>query len=183
MPADESTGPVDAHVRVLRPALDRHDDPFDEVTNDRLAVRGRGPGGPPQRGKIGGQGLDSDPLVGGQLRGALAEAAIAVLLDPSLLSEGFLPTPLQFPRHESVLGVHGMILSRRPLRLVPGPLQPLLPVPGQPLALPLDILAGRQAQLEHRRLQGPEHLPADQVIDDPTGEAGQAGTRLRHWWR
>lgn len=65
-----------------------------------------------------------------------------------------------------------MILTRRPVGFVSGPLQPLLPVPDQPLSLALDILAGRQAQLEHRRFQDPKHLPADQVIDDTTGEAG-----------
>ncbi len=46
-------------------------------------------------------------------------------------------------------------------------------MPGQPLTFPLDVLAGRQAQVQRRRLQGSEHLLADQVIE---GTPGQAGT-------
>jgi hypothetical protein len=41
--ADIPAGPMDPHVRVLGPGLDRHDDPLDEVADDRLAIRSRRP--------------------------------------------------------------------------------------------------------------------------------------------
>jgi hypothetical protein len=65
VPADEPAGPVNAHARGLGPALDRYDDPFDQMMDDRLAVRGCGPGGPPRRGDVGGERRDPGPLVGG----------------------------------------------------------------------------------------------------------------------
>ena len=85
-----------------------------------------------------------------------------------------LPAPLQFPHHQSVLRLNGVILPRRPVGLEAGTLQSLLPVTVEPLALAPEILAGVQAEFQCSRLQRPEHQLCDQVVQ-PLARQALAG--------
>ena len=77
-----------------------------------------------------------------------------LLFHLALLLQGFLPTCLQCSRHESILGLHGLILSLGPADLVLHPFEFLMPVIVQALALLLDVLDGAQAEFQAGRFQG-----------------------------
>src|SRR5262249_44212192 len=74
---------------------------------------------------------DGGALLGGEPAGLLAGEPRVVFLEPLLGDERLLPGALERPRHQPVLGLAGVVLPRRPLRLVGGALAPELPEPAQ----------------------------------------------------
>lgn len=62
--------------------------------------------------------------------------------------------------------------------IVTGPLETLLPLPVDRRSLPLNVLGRRQAQLQRGRLQNSQHLPCDELIQYPAGQALTQGLTL-----
>src|SRR5579863_5410793 len=105
----------------------------------------------PQRRQVLRQRADLLTLRGRQSRGLRAAEACVLLLQPALLAQGLLPTPLQLAGHQAVLRLTGVVLPPRPLGLVAGPLHLLLPMLVQLLAFLLQVLGRRPAQIQRRR--------------------------------
>src|SRR5271166_5583240 len=112
-----------------------------------LAIRCRRSRRLPQPRQLLRQGMDLVALASRQTRGLVAAEPGVFLLETTLLLQSLLPAPLQFPHHQAVLRFDRVVLPLRPLGLIAGALQLLLPVPVQPRAFLLDIVGRRQVQL------------------------------------
>ena len=142
------------------------------MTDDRLAIRSRGLGAPPERGDVRGERFDQGALGVSELRRLFPKTTIASFLDSPLVADGLLPPLFQATGYQPILRLDGVILAGRPLRLIFRSLQALIPMPGQTVALLLDVLPSRQAQLQRRWLQGTQHLSAYEVVNSPPRQAG-----------
>lgn len=91
---------------------------------------------------------------------------IVLVAELPLLAQGLLPVLLQCRGDQPVLGIDRPIAAFGQPRVVAGPLQSLLPVRGQPLAVPLYVAASLEAQFQRGRFQGTEDLPGNQRVDD-----------------
>ncbi len=144
---------VNLDVDALALALHGDDDPLHQLADNGLPVLRRRGGGMPKGGDAAGQAADfrAFPLRQG---GWLPGQQFRVLgLQAFLLGQCAFPLPLQGPRHQPVLGVHGMALAEGPVNLVAGPRQAQRPVAVQLLALGLQVLRHVQADFQGGRLQ------------------------------
>ena len=107
------------------------DHPLDQVPHDLLAVRRRGRRRPPQRGDVLGQRLDHINLIDGQLGGTARGGTGRTRPRPDAARAAPAPTAAPAPAPTSRFsGSARLVLPGRPLRLVAGPLQPLLATAG-----------------------------------------------------
>src|SRR5262249_53330739 len=120
MAAAESPCPADGRVDPFAVATDRDDHLLDQETDDPLAVCRRRRRRLPQGWQIARQGADVRALASRQACRLMAVEASVFLFEAALLLQGFLPAPLQFPHHQTVLRFDRIVLSPRPLRLVAG---------------------------------------------------------------
>src|SRR4051794_24984347 len=107
---------------------------------------------------------------------------MVILLHLALLLERLFPTRLQRACHESVLGLHGVILPLGSRDILPRAFQGLAPLVVELPALSLGALEGAQAEVQCSGLERAEHFPRDQVVqrrrrDMPAGLV-QGSTRM-----
>src|SRR5262249_7562149 len=93
------------------------------------------------------------------------QKAIVVFLCLTHFLQRFLPTLLQRSRHESVLGLHGVVLPLGSLGFMPGALDGLTPLVVEAFPLLLDVLDSADTEIERGRFQSTEHLARDQVVE------------------
>src|SRR6185312_17246896 len=106
---------------------------------DAFLLRGRRRGRTPDRRQVPGQRPDRPLILGRQAPGGRSLPAPVLVLHLPLVLQRLLPAPLELAGHEPVLRLARLILPRRSARLVPRPLQPQPPLPGQLGSLPLDL--------------------------------------------
>jgi len=94
-----------------------HHDAFHQQPDDLLAVRCGGPGCPPQRRDVSGQGQDPGALGFAHLRRLCPQEAVVFVFQPPLLTQGFLPSPFQGTGDQAALGLDGLVLTLGTLRL------------------------------------------------------------------
>src|SRR5207248_1923713 len=123
----EAASPGDRHVDALTRALHGDDDALDHLADDLLPLRLRRGRCVPQRRNILGEMSNRRTLLCRQAARLRAQRTVALLVKPLLCSELCFPLPFQLPRHEAVLRLAQVILSRGALCLVPGPFASLLP--------------------------------------------------------
>ena len=123
------------------------------------------PGCTPQGRDIAGQGANPVPLLRADPEGLFSEEPIIFVFEFALVLQRLLPAPFQRAGHQAVFRLDGLILPFGALRLVARPLQLLLPMAMEALALLLDVLDRSHAQFQGCGLQGPEDLPGHEVID------------------
>ena len=112
--------PDDRHVVALGRLVGHDDHSLHDAAHDLLAIRRRRPRGVPERGDAVGERSDPLPVGGAQRRRQFRQEAMVILLHLALLLQRVLPTRLQRARHESVLGLHGVILPLGPLDVLAG---------------------------------------------------------------
>jgi hypothetical protein len=88
-------------------------DPFDQVTQDRLAIRRAGDR--PKGGNVSGQGRNSLSIRAGEFSWASRLGSRELFLQTSFGAQGLLPAALQFPRHQPILRLRRVVLAMRSL--------------------------------------------------------------------
>jgi len=103
--------------------------PVHQEPDDLTPVCGRRRRGLPERRHFSGQ--TTDTLAVGRAQGPRLHPAESVELSLQLVDrlERLFPASLQGPCHQPVLRLARLVLPGGPIRLVPRPLDPLLPVP------------------------------------------------------
>ena len=102
---------------------------------------GRGP----ECREIAGQAQDSSTLVLAAARWLFLQKAIIFFRKIAPISQRFLPLSLQAASHETILRLNRLVLPFGAFRLIGGPLQAVLPVAVQTVALLVHVLDRFQA--------------------------------------
>src|ERR1700722_7107505 len=164
--------PADDQIQAV--VLHPHDDLLDQHANNTFA---RGYGRPLRMPSALDVGAEPEQRLAFAwayaIRGHHAEG-IELFLEPSLLFQALVPTPLQFSGNQSVVGIDGVILPsgvrRFETRLLDRPfdLPPLLGVfaPARPQS--------RQRRLDAQRLNTLDHLRGNRTVDTKTAEGDAA---------
>ena len=127
----------------------------------------------PERRQVAGQGEDSSTLVVAEVRWLFLQKTIIFLCEIALIPHRFLPMSLQAVRHETILGLDGPILPFGTFRLIGGPLQAVLPVAVQAVALLVHVLDRFQAELQGGGLQSTQDLLGHEIVHRPGFETSE----------
>jgi hypothetical protein len=122
----------------MRPHVDG--DALHQQPNDLSAVGGARLWRMPQTRNVPGQRLDAGLFVLTELSGLILQKAIVFLLQSTLRPQRFFPAALQASRHQTILGLHRVILPLSTLRLLGRPFQTLFPMVVEPFPFLMNIL-------------------------------------------
>ena len=172
--------PMPLRIDMFTLPLPRHHHALDQVPNNRLAVcGGRCLSVPPGR-QITREAAKSLAFASRQRDRVRGEQPSIVCFEPLLAREGLCPLPLQGPGHQTVFGVHRVILPRGARDLIARPLQALRPVLMQALALGFDIGRSLEAPLQGRRFERFQDERAHPRIEWGPGEGLAYGPAILH---
>src|SRR6202795_4836247 len=107
------------------------------------------------------------------IRGHHAEG-IELVLEPSLLFQALVPTPLQFSGNQSVVGIDGVILPSGVRRFETRQLDRQFDLPALLGVFAPARLQSRQRRLDAQRLNTLDHLRGNRAVDTKTAEGDAA---------
>jgi hypothetical protein len=156
--------PMTFDANSFRAADDFDQNPFEQQTNDGLALKLACAFGAPQLRQILRQFTNRREFSHIWRLRACALDAFILRLQSRLFRQGFFPVAFERSRHQTVFRLDGAILPAGAVDFIARPFQSLTPMTVQRIAVGFEISGERQARLDRCWFQGFDHKARDQTV-------------------